>query len=120
MDLAWNALDAELPTSATGSGDAFNPDVTPVKLETHFQIPANDWRPEIKLSWYQGGAMPDSPYARNSRIGHGAMFVGGENHQALPPRSSKGIHSSEISSTLTLARVGLSASVSSSMESGLY
>lgn len=76
MDLAWNALDADLPISAEATGDEFNPDVTPVKLASHFQIPANDWRPEIKLSWYQGGAMPDSPFARNSRIGHGAMFVG--------------------------------------------
>lgn len=76
MDLAWNALDAELPTSVVATGDDFNPDVTPVQLAAHFQIPANDWRPEIKLSWYQGGAMPDSAYARNSRIGHGAMFVG--------------------------------------------
>ena len=29
MDLAWNALDADLPTSAEGKGDPFNPEVTP-------------------------------------------------------------------------------------------
>ena len=33
----------------------------PVKLETHFEIPANDWRQAIRVSWYQGGAMPESP-----------------------------------------------------------
>ncbi len=77
MDLAWNALDADLPTSAEATGDEFNPDITPVKLASHFQIPANDWRPEVKLSWYQGGAMPTSPYVNAFRgIGHGAMFVG--------------------------------------------
>ena len=32
MDLAWNAIDADLPTSAEGKGDPFNPEVTPVKL----------------------------------------------------------------------------------------
>ena len=44
MDLAWNPLDADLPTTAEAKGDPFNPEVTPVKLEMHFDIPANDWR----------------------------------------------------------------------------
>lgn len=78
MDLAWNAIDATLPTSAEGKGDAFNPEVTPVKLETHFDIPANDWRPAIKVSWYQGGVLPTSPSNAIdlNKIGHGAMFEG--------------------------------------------
>jgi predicted dehydrogenase len=77
MDLAWNAIDAELPTRITASGDAYNPDVTPVELQSHFKIPANDWRPEIELSWYQGGAMPKPPIASALRgVGHGAMFTG--------------------------------------------
>jgi len=78
MDLAWNALDADLPTSAEAKGDPFNPEVTPVKLEMHFDIPANKWRRAIRVSWYQGGAMPDSPapaIALN-KISHGAMFEG--------------------------------------------
>ncbi|MHC4173049.1 MAG: Gfo/Idh/MocA family protein [Planctomycetota bacterium] len=78
MDLAWNALDAGLPTSAEGKGDPFKPEVTPVELETHFDLPANDWRPAIRVSWYQGGAMPRSPkpYVDLNKIGHGAMFKG--------------------------------------------
>ena len=78
MDLAWNAIDAGLPTSAEGKGDPFNPDVTPVKLETHFEIPANDWRQAIRVSWYQGGAMPESPvrYLDLKKIDHGALFEG--------------------------------------------
>ncbi len=62
MDLAWNAIEAGLPTSAEGKGDPFNAEVTPVKLETHFGIPANDWRGAIDVSWYQGGAFPESPH----------------------------------------------------------
>ncbi len=78
MDIAWNALDADLPTSAEAKGDPFNPDVTPVKLEMHFDIPANRWRKAIRLSWYQGGAMPESPRPSIdlNKIGHGAMFEG--------------------------------------------
>jgi predicted dehydrogenase len=77
MDLAWNAIDASLPTGAAATGDPFNTDITPVKLAAHFKIPANDWRPAIKLSWYQGGAMPQAPTETAFKgIGHGAMFTG--------------------------------------------
>jgi len=78
MDLAWNAIDAELPTTVTGEGDPYNADVTPVKLEAHFDMPANKWRPAIRLGWYQGGAMPRTPknWVDLNKIGHGAMFRG--------------------------------------------
>jgi hypothetical protein len=78
MDLAWNAIDAGLPTSAEGKGDPFNPEVTPVKLETHFEVPANDWRRALRVAWYQGGAMPETPanFIDLRKIGHGAMFEG--------------------------------------------
>lgn len=78
MDLVWNAIDADLPTSAEAKGDAFNPDVTPVQLAAQFQHPGNNWRPDIKVSWYQGGAMPESPskWIDLKKIDHGAMFTG--------------------------------------------
>lgn len=78
MDIAWDAIDAGLPTSAEGVGEPFHPEVTPVRLETHFSIPANSWRPPIKVSWYQGGAMPTSPVQAVdlNKIDHGAMFEG--------------------------------------------
>jgi predicted dehydrogenase len=78
MDLLWNAIDAGLPTSAEAKGEKFNPDVTPVECESHFEHPANDWRGPIRVSWYQGGAMPRSPkeYIDLKAIDHGAMFKG--------------------------------------------
>ncbi len=78
MDLLWNAVDAKLPTSAEAKGDEFNPDVTPVMCESHFEHPANDWRGPITVSWYQGGAMPRAPKASIdlAKIDHGAMFKG--------------------------------------------
>jgi predicted dehydrogenase len=80
MDLAWNAIDAGLPTSAEGQGDPFNPEVTPVELKATFEHPANDWRPAIRVTWYQGGAMPQTPkgYIDLSKIGHGVMFKGSQ------------------------------------------
>ena len=80
MDLVWNAVDAGLPSSAEGEGETFNPEVSPVELHTSFDHPANDWRPAIRVHWYQGGAMPRSPksYIDLNKIGHGAMFKGSQ------------------------------------------
>ncbi|HRZ58616.1 MAG TPA: Gfo/Idh/MocA family oxidoreductase [Candidatus Paceibacterota bacterium] len=78
MDIAWNAIDAALPTSAEAKGDPFHPEVTPVRLEMHFDFPANQARPPIRVSWYQGGAMPESPNRciDLTKIDHGALFEG--------------------------------------------
>jgi predicted dehydrogenase len=78
IDLVWNAIDADLPTTAEGEGQEFNPEVTPVELHTSFDFPANDWRGPIRVHWYQGGMMPRSPkgYVDLNKIGHGAMFKG--------------------------------------------
>ncbi|MGC6424130.1 MAG: Gfo/Idh/MocA family protein [Lentimonas sp.] len=81
MDLAWNVLDANLPTSVKSkSPEEFNPDVTPVNLTMSSMLPANDWRDEIRCTWFQGGAMPKSPnpWIDLNKIGHGAMFKGDE------------------------------------------
>ena len=78
MDLAWNAIDAGLPTSASATGEPYNPEVTPVEMTATFEHPANDWRPAIGVTWYQGGAMPNSPrpYLDLNKIDHGALFKG--------------------------------------------
>lgn len=94
MDLAWDSIDAKLPTSATGVGEAFNPEVTPVRMTSTFEHPANDWRGPIQVRWHQGGDMPKSPvdYVDLNKIGHGVMFRGEngylissfENHVIFP------------------------------------
>lgn len=78
MDLAFNPLDADLPTSAFAEGDPYNPEVAPSKMFSSCTNPANDWRGEIRVTWHQGGAMPKSPisYVDLEKIGHGAMFKG--------------------------------------------
>ncbi|NOR66015.1 MAG: gfo/Idh/MocA family oxidoreductase [Woeseiaceae bacterium] len=78
IDLVWNAIDADLPTTAQGEGEEYNPEVTPVELHTSFDIPKNDWRGPVRVHWYQGGMMPRSPkgYVDLKKIGHGAMFKG--------------------------------------------
>ncbi len=78
MDLCWCALDADLPTTAEAKGDPLNNAITPIKCEFHFDVPANDWRGPIRVSWYEGGVMPQSPreYIDLKKIDHGAMWKG--------------------------------------------
>jgi len=79
MDIAWNVLDAGLPTSVKSSSpEELNPEVTPVNLSTSLMLPANSWREEVRCTWFQGGAMPKSPsgWIDLKQIGHGAMFKG--------------------------------------------
>lgn len=79
MDIVWDAaVTSGLPTTMEAKGEPFNPEVTPVEMEFHCRLPANDWRGEIGVHWYQGGAMPRSPrdWVDLNKIGHGAMFKG--------------------------------------------
>lgn len=82
MDLLWQAVDARLPISAEAKGEPFNPEVTPVECESHFEHPANGWRGPIRVSWYQGGVMPQSPrsYIDLRKIDHGVLFEGTRGH----------------------------------------
>ena len=78
MDLAWNAIDAGIPTSIEASGDPWHNEVCPSDLHAVFQMPANKWRDEIQLEWFQGNIKPESPHKAIdiSRIGHGVLFKG--------------------------------------------
>jgi predicted dehydrogenase len=76
MDLVWCAIDAELPTSAEAHGDPVNPDVAPSALTMTFEHPANDWRPPIKVTWYQGAHKPNELDGVPTKPGHGALFAG--------------------------------------------
>jgi predicted dehydrogenase len=78
MDLAWNAIDGDLPVSATAEGEPLLPDVAPGEFHASYILPANDWRGKIRVSWWQGGMMPKTPrgWVDLTKIGHGAMFKG--------------------------------------------
>jgi predicted dehydrogenase len=82
MDIVWDAVGIGLPTAMEAKGEPFNPEVTPVEMESHCTLPANDWRGAIGVHWYQGGAMPRSPrgWVDLNKIGHGAMFKGSKGY----------------------------------------
>jgi predicted dehydrogenase len=78
MDLAWNAIDADLPTKVEATGDPYNPEVCPSDLHSKCSFPGNSWRGPITVEWYQGTLKPQIPHPAIdiARIGHGAMFNG--------------------------------------------
>ncbi|MBI3207578.1 MAG: Gfo/Idh/MocA family oxidoreductase [Candidatus Solibacter usitatus] len=81
MDLVWNVIDAGAPTGIDidrDVSDKYDPNICPVKLKAHFDIPANQWRGPISVVWYQGGLKPDAPksYIDVTRVGNGAIFEG--------------------------------------------
>ena len=83
LDLAWNGMDVTLPIAAEAKGEPLNPEVAPVKAELHMTMPKNgkDNTP-VKVSWYQGGAMPESPNRAIDlkKIDHGAMWEGSKGY----------------------------------------
>ncbi|MFO1499069.1 MAG: Gfo/Idh/MocA family oxidoreductase [Verrucomicrobiota bacterium] len=82
MDLVWNAIDASAPLTAEAQGDKLNPEVCPVELKATFEHAANQWRPAITVSWYQGGLKPapPKPYVDLNRMGNGAVFEGSKGY----------------------------------------
>jgi len=78
MDIAWNVIDGDLPTSISAEGEAYNPEVTPVDLKARFVVPANEWRGELPITWWQGRMKPESPDPSIdlSKFSNGVMFRG--------------------------------------------
>lgn len=78
-DLAWKAMDADLPLTAKGEGDPYHPEAVPSKLRLDFTLPANGWRPGIRYQWNQGGYLPEPPLPDVidlTKMAGGVMFTG--------------------------------------------
>ena len=59
MDLAYWALDLRFPTTCEAQGTPVSTDTCPLWLTAQWNHPANDWRPGLKVFWYDGGKKPD-------------------------------------------------------------
>jgi predicted dehydrogenase len=78
MDMAYWALDLKLPTTCKATGTPVNPDTCPQWLTAEWDHPANDWRPAVKIYWYDGGKKPGMPSKAFNRdeIFKGVLFKG--------------------------------------------
>ena len=61
MDLAYWALELRFPTTCEATGTPLSTDTCPQWLKASWDHPANDWRPAIKVHWYDGGKKPGMP-----------------------------------------------------------
>lgn len=61
MDMATYLLDLKSPTTCEAQGTPLSTDTCPEWLTATWEHPANDWRPAIKVQWYDGGKKPGMP-----------------------------------------------------------
>ncbi len=73
MDMAYWALDLGLPTTCKAEGTPVNSDTCPQWLTAEWDHPANDWRPAVKVNWYDGGKKPGVP---SEAFNRGKLFKG--------------------------------------------
>jgi predicted dehydrogenase len=78
MDMAYWALDLKLPTTCQAEGTPVSTDTCPQWLTAEWDHPANDWRPAVKVYWYDGGKKPGMPAEAFDRekLFKGVIFKG--------------------------------------------
>ncbi len=77
MDLPFWALGLHAPTTITAEGPPVSEENAPVWMIAHFDFPARDKQPPVKLNWYNGGKRPS--YFAEGKVpkwGDGTLFVG--------------------------------------------
>jgi len=58
VNMPYMGLDLKNPTSVQAECSGHNGDSYPDSSVIHFEFPANDWRPALKFTWYDGGEIP--------------------------------------------------------------
>ncbi|MCK4292509.1 MAG: Gfo/Idh/MocA family oxidoreductase [Planctomycetes bacterium] len=78
IDMAYWGLDLKLPTTCEAAGMPLSSDTCPQWLTAEWDHPANDWRPAVKLYWYDGGKKPGMPSEAFNRekLFKGVLFKG--------------------------------------------
>ncbi|MCA8984851.1 MAG: Gfo/Idh/MocA family oxidoreductase [Planctomycetaceae bacterium] len=77
MDLPFWALKLRHPTSCVAEGPEVHPETCPMGLVVHYEFPARDSMPALKLTWYDGDRTPRE--VAGERVpGSGVMFIGTE------------------------------------------
>ncbi len=78
IDMAYWGFDLGLPTTCKAEGTEVHTDTCPQWLKAEWDHPANDWRPAVKVYWYDGGKKPGMPVKAFNRDGlfKGALFRG--------------------------------------------
>ncbi len=91
-DPAFFALDLDAPTAVEAETSEVNNETLPVSNIIRFEFPAKGNRPAVKMTWYDGGKLPEKPAELEGRRldGNGILFVGdkgkllGPSHAGAP------------------------------------
>ena len=78
INMAFMGLDLRDPVSVEAETSGHNKDSFPEWSIITYQFPANDWRPEVKLLWYDGGKMPPQDLMDGKEPGKSGKLVIGD------------------------------------------
>jgi predicted dehydrogenase len=77
LSTVFKALKLAHPTSVEAKCDDLNAEIYPRRFEIHYEFPARDGMPPVKLSWYNGGLLPPPPkYLEPGRKMAGDLYIG--------------------------------------------
>ncbi|MGH7497172.1 MAG: Gfo/Idh/MocA family protein [bacterium] len=81
IDHPFWALNLGFPETVQASSTPLNSETYPIASTVHYYFPARDKMPPVKLTWYDGGLLPNRPpeLEESRRLGNemgGVIFVG--------------------------------------------
>jgi predicted dehydrogenase len=94
----------EARTTVDGSffdGNKLNTETYPIAAIIYYDFPEHDWRPAVRMTWYDGGLMPAAPAGlpANQRLpDNGVLYVGSKgvmyhsSHGGMPQLLPAGLH----------------------------
>ena len=92
-DPAFFALDLDAPTAVEAETSELKDETLPISNIIRFEFPAKGSRPAVKMTWYDGGNLPERPadLEEGRRMGgNGILFIGdkgklmGGSHAGVP------------------------------------
>ncbi len=95
IDLPFWALKLRHPSAIEAEGPPVHPETCPTHAIVHYEFPARDTLPPVKLSWYDGGQLHTAlleEHKLTDKKGGGVLFIGEkgvlfsdyDHHQLLP------------------------------------
>jgi hypothetical protein len=78
INMAFMGLELRAPSVIRAVTSGHNGDSLPAKSIVTYEFPANDWRPELKLIWYDGGNLPPEELCEGRDRGNEGKLVVGE------------------------------------------
>jgi predicted dehydrogenase len=85
VNMAYMALDLRNPTSVVAETSGHNHDSYPKWSIIHFEFPATDARPPVKLTWYDGGKLPPAELFEGKTPSESGSIVIGDKGKLYSP-----------------------------------